>query len=270
MFRINWKTMVFCSCLLIVTATSPHPTAGLPSDNNSLDFDGDNDYLEVLDPIGLTGAFTIEAWVLVRDGAGGRICNNVSGVTGYDLDFYNGSSGMRLRFGIFNQNQIGIDFDPYVNSWTHIAVCGIGEIGQQIRVYINGDLAGTAVVDETLAASSVNLRIGCASGGSYFLDGAIDELRIWRTNLDQPTIRAYMNAVVESGHPVYNSLEGHWRFDEGAGQVAASQVHGGQHDARLGESASADTADPIWISSGVTPSERCSFGTVKAMYAGPR
>jgi hypothetical protein len=267
MFRVNWKAMVFCSCFFIVIAPTPQLAAGLPPGNNALDFDGENDYLEVLDPISLTGPFTIEAWVFVRGGAGGRICANSSGITGYDFDIAGGSSGMSLRFGIFNQNQIKVNFDAYVGSWTHVAVSGIGEIGKTVRLYINGELTETAVVDETLAASSTNLHIGCLTNGMYFFDGAIDELRIWRTELDQPTIQTYMNAIVETGHPVYNFLEGYWRFDEGTGQIAASEVVGSQLDARLGVGAGDDTADPIWITSGVTPTERCSFGTVKAMYA---
>jgi len=267
MFRVNWKAIAFCSCFLIVIATAPHPAAGFTPGNNALDFDGINDYLEVLDPISITGPFTIEAWVRVRDGAGGRICANSSGTTGYDFDIAGGSSGMYLRFGIFNQNQIKVNFDAYVGEWTHVAVIGVGEIGQNVRLYINGEVAATAVVDETLAASSTNLHIGCLTNGMYFFDGAIDELRIWRTDLDQLTLQTYMNAIVETGHPVFNFLEGHWRFDEGAGQTAASEVVGSQLDARLGEAAGEDTADPTWITSGVTPTERCSFGTVKAMYA---
>ena len=74
MFRVNWKAIAFCSCFLIVIATAPHPAAGFTPGNNALDFDGINDYLEVLDPISITGPFTIEAWVRVRDGAGEDLC----------------------------------------------------------------------------------------------------------------------------------------------------------------------------------------------------
>lgn len=267
MIRFNWKAMVLNSCFLIVIAPAPHSVAGLPIGNNALDFDGDNDYLEVFDPISLTGPFTIEAWVLVRNGAGGRICSNTSGITGYDFNFAGGSSGMYLRFAIFNQTQIKVNFDSFVGVWTHVAVSGIGEIGQNVRLFINGELAETAVVDETLSSSSTNLHIGCLTNGMYFFDGAMDELRIWRTELDQPTIQTYMNAIVETGHPVYNFLEGYWRFDEGTGQIAASEVVGSRLDAHLGEGAGDDTADPIWITSEVTPIERFSFGTVKALYA---
>jgi hypothetical protein len=267
MFKLIRRVILFAACLLGIIAAVPRPAESLPLGNSALEFDGNDDYLEVLDPISLVGPFTVEAWVLVRAGSGGRICSNVSGITGYDFDFYSGGSGMVLRFAISNNNQISTNFDTYVGTWTHVAVSGTGEIGQGVSLFINGELAETAVIDQTLLASTTNLHIGCLTSGMFFFYGAMDELRIWRTALDQTTIQTYMNAIVETGHPVYNFLEGHWRFDEGVGQVAVSAVHGGQRDARLGENAGEDTADPIWITSGVTPSERCSFGTVKAMYA---
>ena len=267
MSRLNWKTILFCSCFLTIIAAAPHPAVGLPLGNSALDFDGDNDYLAVLDPVSLTGPFTIEAWVLVRGGAGGRICANSSGITGYDFNFYDGGSGMTLRFAISNQGQINVNFDAYVGDWTHVAVRGTGDIGQDVSLFINGELAGTEVVDQRLVASSTNLHIGCLTINKYYFDGAIDELRIWSTELDQSMIQTYMNRIVDACHPEFAALEGCWRFDEGAGQIAACEVGGGLRDARLGVNLGDDTFDPIWITSGVIPAEKCSFGRVKAMFA---
>jgi len=267
MFRLNWKTILFCSCLLTVIAVAPHPAVGLPPGNNALDFDGDDDFLEVFDPVSLTGPFTIEAWVLVHDGAGGRICANSSGITGYDFNFYSGGSGMTLRFAISNQGQISVDFDAYVGVWTHVAVSGTGVIGQDVRLFINGELAQTGVVDQRLVASTTNLHIGCLTIDMYYFDGAMDELRIWNAELDQSTMQTNMNRIVDACHPEYAALKGCWCFDEGAGQIAASVVGGCQLDGYLGVNLGDDISDPVWITSGVTPAEKCSFGKVKAMYA---
>jgi hypothetical protein len=75
-----------------------------------------------------------------------------------------------------------------------------------------------------------------------------------------------MNRSVNAGHPAYGALEGYWRFDEGAGQTAVSEVGGGQCDARLGVDIGEDAADPTWITSGVTSVETWSLGRLKAVY----
>lgn len=263
MLRLNSCVCACAGIALMIGAMAPSPAEGQPPIHYALDFDGVDDYAEVSDPVSLTGPFTIEAWVFYRGGSG-RICANSMGITGYDFDIANS----RLRFAISNQNQISTDFGAYVGQWTHVAVRGIGEIGADVSLFINGELAATATIDDTLVASTTNLHIGCLTIGMYFLDGALDELRVWNAELDESTIQAYMHATVDAGHPRYASLQGYWCFDEAGGQVATCQVGGGMRDARLGADPAEDDADPVWVASGVLPIETVRFGDVKAEYLG--
>lgn len=55
-------------------------------------------------------------------------------------------------------------------------------------------------------------------------------------------------------------------YDGGSGQIAASEVHAGARDGRLGVNLGDDTQDPSWVISGITSSLQRSLGWLKSMY----
>ncbi len=74
-------------------------------------------------------------------------------------------------------------------------------------------------------------------------DGRIDEVEIWYDALSPSEIAEYYDWV-NDGLP--SDLLAHWRFDDGAGQVAADSSGNGFH-AQLGVNAKADPSDPDWV-----------------------
>ena len=164
---------------------------------NALSLDGTDDYVALgtiaSAPTG-DGARTVEFWLKTSDTATG----SVKKVFAY------GGTGQYERFSVGIENgDIGVEsnnsevvWDTAVNdgSWHHIAVSypGSGGIGAS-SVYVDG----TAITTEksnwqgTQALATVNsdAYIGSLDGSSLFLDGTVDELRVWNTARSQTDIQ---------------------------------------------------------------------------------
>jgi len=234
--------------------------------NHALDFDGTNDYVEVPDPVNLDGVFTLEAWVLVRTATmGGRIISNRAGADGYTLDVFDDDVDIELRLALNGGNAVTADFASHMNQWTHVAVTWAGTTDITARAFINGQLAGENGFGGTINPSPGNLMIGTMQG-AFLFDGLIDEVRIWSTEIEEGTIEAWMDRAVTDDHPARDALEGYWRFDEGSGQVASSEVNSPALDGELGSTPGADDNDPTWAASGATPVREISVGRLKERY----
>lgn len=232
--------------------------------NFALDFDGVDDYAEIGDSLSLTGPLTLEAWVLVRSGTNpSTIVANMFG-TGYALDVWDDGSSVVLRLAFDGVVRGQADFMPYLGTWTHVAATWGGS-GTGTDLYINGARAGGSAFAGTLGASTQNLRLGSRPGTSTYLDGVLDEVRIWSAKVDGPTLQSWMSSVPTAAHPDFASLEGYWRFDEGSGQSAASEVGPPALTGRLGATSSAEASDPAWTA-GPTSVRPMTLGRLKAMY----
>src|SRR6476469_5012354 len=108
--------------------------------------------------------------------------------------------------------------------WTHLAVtydCA------KIRLYVNGDLAGTETVDDGPEASSGPLRVGCDEDNGEFA-GRIDEVRIYNRALSPGEVAADKGAPLQT--PQATPIAA-YSFDEGEGEVATDLT--GNHDGVL-------------------------------------
>jgi hypothetical protein len=238
-------------------------------DNFALDFDGMDDYVEVPDAVNLSGPFTFEAWVLVRDAASsGRIFSNRVGSSGYEWDVQAFPETV-LRLTINGDIRATAPFGAFIGEWTHVAATWAGSGGGgQTTLYINGSEAGSGSHTGLIAFSIGQLRFGrqAGAGTGFQFDGAMDELRIWSSELDAATIQAWMSQAVTGSHPAFAALEGYWRFDEGTGQAATTEVNSPGRDGRLGLSSEANSSDPTWVASGAVPLRRLSMGQLKRTF----
>ena len=195
------------------------------SENNALQLDGNGAFAWVPDNSALdpTNQLTVEAWVysdrydynswqeFVMKGG-----NSSSTPRQYFIRPYEGSG--RLEFAFHDSNN---DLhnqksnDTLVNgNWYHVA--GVYD-GEYMRVYINGVLEGED--DEgafTIQQSSGMLAFGRLGDiDAEYLDGKIDEVRIWNVARTQTQIVSTMNKTL--GPEYYSSadsgLVGYWRFD---------------------------------------------------------
>jgi len=234
----------------------------------ALEFDGVDDYVEVGDPLDFNGPFTVEAWIYARSGVdGGRFVSTRTGASGWEMDVseFKGATDLRLSF---NGVVVGLaDFTPYLSTWTHVAGTWEGPgLTATARLYINATEVDSRSYPESIVASGTNLLFGWDGGGQGYYDGLLDEVRIFDTVVDQPTLAAWMHAHATSDHPDFASLVGDWRMDEGAGQTASSELGSPTLDGRLGDTAGPEASDPTWTASDVVPVREVSVGEVKERY----
>jgi len=185
----------------------------LHGQDNSINFDGNNDYILISDhnQLDLTDNYTIEAWIFPEQFtwlAGIVSKYQSTGANGYILRLTDQSPYSGLGFdeattsiGVLNSNQ-----------WYHIAAVNNNGIR---TIYINGtefNLSGSSL---NVSANSNPIRIG-SDYGSRFFKGRIDEVRIWNVPRNQSEINELMEANLSGSE---NGLVAYYTFDEGSGDT---------------------------------------------------
>ena len=161
-------------------------------------FDGEDDYLCTPDLIHASQAGTISLWANVRSWEVGPQGTYFWAATagepfrrwdGINLGAHPKCVGdSRLLFGVWHGSWHWAASDgliPETNTWYHLAGTW-GEGG--IKLYVNGALAGQNTFEPTPPKSAVNL-IGSSSWQGSFIDGSIDEVRIYDRMLTEEEVR---------------------------------------------------------------------------------
>lgn len=153
--------------------------------NNGLDFDGVNDFVQIGAPMPLSGStdFTIEAWVKpavidnawhgflgLRPTSGFWIPSMWVGPNG-SLNIY--ANGFTNSVNTFYNMSVPNFFTA--NKWTHVAWV---KNGSNFIFYKDGVQVATMQAEATLRYSNEHFTIGKLDN---FLNGSIDEVRIWNT-----------------------------------------------------------------------------------------
>lgn len=245
--------------LAIAGLASLPATAGIGS---ALDFGG-SDYVEVDDTVEVSGPLTIEAWILFR-GTTGHVVSNKNSFGGYELGVIDLGTHVALRFRIGNSTY-DATITGYQGAWVHVAATWAGEVDGTVTLYLDGESVATYSHELAQDTMEGSLWIGSRNATQFFFDGVIDELRVWSTDLDEATIASWRTQVVDGSHPEVAALEGYWRFEEGTGQAAASEVSSPTRDGVLGSTSGEDDRDPAW-SGGVVPTASTSVSGIKARF----
>jgi hypothetical protein len=188
------------------------------SQNNCLDFDGTDDYVDCGDNVALQVAQgTIEGWFKTNS-------TSVQFVAGIPYDdgsiwdppfvgLHIGTSNNTCRFWL-NVNGINREFSGgtvNLNQWYHIALT---YDGNNALGYLNGTIVANNLnqFGNILYSGSPSFQIGNRSlqAQGEFFDGEIDDIRIWNVARTQTEIQNNMNtelAGTESG------LLSYWKFD---------------------------------------------------------
>lgn len=136
----------------------------------------------------------------------------------------------------------GLDDIP-LGTWVHLA--GTFD-GSDIRLYVNGALAGTQSNPGTaINLSEVRICI-FAVGTTDLMDGAIDEVRWWNIVRSGQDISADYMQVLSGNEP---GLVGYWRFEESSGQDLLDSSGNG-NNGFLGSTSSPGSDDPTRIAEG--------------------
>jgi len=105
--------------------------------NNALEFDGSNDYVNLSSPTSLDelgqGSYTIEAWKKTSNtDARQTIAGNWDGLPAYVLELYNTGN---LRFYV-NDTEYNSSTEVDDGQWHHAA--GVRELNSNIKMYVDG------------------------------------------------------------------------------------------------------------------------------------
>lgn len=172
---------------------------GRPGGFGCLDFDGSNDYVNILGTTSstfmLTNPFTIACWYKF---------------TGSTSLLYVMSIGRSFRQIGFRTRSLGANIDLYRdgtivestglslgNQWHHLA--GTYD-GTNIALYVDGQQIGTAASGSASDASPVTWKIGSDAVGGQCFQGGIDDVFVF-TNWKSPTEVLALYNDSRLGHP---------------------------------------------------------------------
>lgn len=218
------KALVYL-VLAVMTVFLPHMIFAQGA-GNMLNFGDNTDKVEVADADALdvgTGNFTIEAWIKLTT------CNSwgVIAEKGESNIWFNNSysfginhTGNHIRFkgnwsgGVELDSDISLD----LNKWYHVV--GVRD-GNNAYIYINGikDINENNSCSGGAETDGKKLMIG-SDAPSQYLDGSMDELRIWNVARTESQIRYWMHKT--DGLLSQTGLVSVWHFNEST--VGASSV----------------------------------------------
>lgn len=200
----NWSVVYEPQSVIIRFA----PTA----ENNAINFDGIDDYIDVPHNIGL--AQTIEFMfnpAVVNPTANGQVVmsfnNSSDQFVGY-LDMLPGVTGETLVIQNGTGNAIYTDY-PFGNDWYHIAIKPKSGVYRQI--FVNGVAIATNALNHPPLFSINSMQISGANNSNYF-EGSLDELRLWNVDRTESEIYAHYDAVID---PSNSNLLAVYQFDHG-------------------------------------------------------
>jgi len=171
----------------------------------TLNFDGQNDYVEVNSIAGLptgTSAFTLSVWINPKSMTDNYIIS-------YGNTVNNGLNSLGLSSTsvchYFWGNDQCVEVGNITNRWTHVAVT---YDSTNIRIYVNGTLVLTQAPSATPNVQSSNLEIGIRlSDKLAAFNGSIDEVRIYDYALSSDHISTLFNTKIVKAMP--NSGDGY-------------------------------------------------------------
>lgn len=182
---------------------------------NALDFDGVDDFVSFSAP-NFT-AYTIEAWVYLNTSNNFQsVIRYTPGGAGTSHHIVTDADG-HFQHYTFDGNVRTVTSSTVasIGQWYHVAI--VAENGGMARLYINGQEEGTPTAIGTLFTGGTQFIIGDQSvvGGATvtnYLDGRVDDLRIWDDVRSQTEIQSDMlNDLV--GNEA--NLLGDYSFDQG-------------------------------------------------------
>lgn len=236
------------TCALAVTfiCFAPLLSPAQPTGPGSaLSFDGTDAYVALATTGSLTGTFTVELWANPNSTTGMQLIDSrfLPKEFGFDLQLHNGN----LIHGDIGNGTTWwkVNFDAYFpytpGEWHHFAVT---VTPTNYLVYGDGALVGFGGFAPTVNGDSVlfdndhSVGIGWSGYPGNFMDGQLDEVRIWSTARSGEEIQANMCRSLTGAEP---GLMGYWRFDEGKDStVADASGHG--FDGTL-------INGPVWVDS---------------------
>ena len=220
-----------------------------------MQFDGSNDRVTIANTAALNPSqLTVECWVNFAQLASGNNWEWIVGkgpntTTGNYLLAQGGSSGNFM-----------FELTPYTSNWSvtggsnlqadrwyHVA--GTYD-GQTIKIYIDGVLQGSKTVGTVVLGTTASLYLGSNNGSQNYLNGSLDEVRLWNCARSQDEIRAIMQTHLNGNE---TGLVAYWDFNEEVTSQDVLDKTANANNGLLGSSSSAESSDPTRVGRSAPP-----------------
>ena len=207
----------------------------------ALGFAGGNQYVSV--PIDVPETeYTVEFWFRTEDPNAGLFCvvdANLGG-GGHDRHIHLTDGNVRIRTWSGPGMEVSEGLNLADGKWHHIAHVISYELGGQF-VYMDGELVIEGIKDMSDFDWQQHINIGFSNdAASQYLNGQLDELRIWDYALEEEEIQARMNKPL-SGDEEW--LLAYYNFDQADGDTL-TDLSGNEYDGTL-----VNFAESGWTSS---------------------
>ncbi|MCE2804196.1 MAG: LamG domain-containing protein, partial [Gemmataceae bacterium] len=207
----------------IVTAGSnlayTEGTAG-GSGGGALQFDGVNDYVNIPsnDALSLgTGNMTVELWTKMSLTQSGVYPNFIGCRSSTGNGFMIFASGGNLAIQIAGTNTIS-STPVQDNTWHHIALV---RTGNSFVGYVDGVQALTFTSSSSITGSDMTLGWDIGNPSQTYLNGFLDEVRVWNVARSLSDLTANRNGTIGGGS---SGLVAYYKLDESSGAIAANSA----------------------------------------------
>ena len=217
------------------------------SQNFSIKFDGDNDYVEVVNSALFnfgTNDFTLEHWFKTDGSLSGHFTASIIklGSNNHYYEIIPRNTNYGYPSFHFCNGDLSSDYHAIATStvddgnWHHL--CGVRQ-SDTIFFYIDGDLEGQAtMVSNANADNTGTLKFKPYSYTGTPIDVYMDEVRIWDRALSASEVLA--NSTTCSLTGTETGLIGYWNFNEGTGTITYDQTSNGNNGTLIN--------GPVWSS----------------------
>lgn len=226
-FKTYWKKFSFTFCLAFFLLLTTFLNA---QTNYAISMNGTSTSYVDLGTINTTGnfssGFTIECWV--KWGAFGnwaRICDFGNGAGSDNIVLTLQSTSQSLYFGVFQGGTASNITGPnnlVTGRWYHIAATEDGS--GNAKLYIDGVnvLSGTLNVPNNVSHTTCYIGQSNWSGNDY-MNGMVDEFRIWNVARTQAQIKQYMFKSID---PTTSGLIAYYHCNENGGTTLTNSCTG--------------------------------------------
>ena len=222
-FADNWQG----SWVQFGTPGAPNSSESV---NNSLHFDGMDDYVDV--NVNTENDFSISGWFKFETADNGNAIIASNSNDFIRIDTYENQKyfGYNSPTGANHRGATALS----ENTWYHFAVT---RSGSDLSFYLNGDFDGSFNEPSTVLDW---VKIGVHRNGSqHHFHGNIDEVSIWNVAQTQEQIQANMSFEISGTE---EGLVGYWNFNEGEGTILTDLSGNGNHGMIYGATWSDDGA----------------------------
>ena len=196
-------------CITIVTVEAKAQS------NYALNFNGTNQYVGIGIPLSNNTSYTKEAWVYSTSNTGSR---NI--ISSTNAPFWINAGILQAGHG-GNYSQVTDATTFPLNKWTHVAVT-YDAATTTMRLYRDGILVNT---NTGIASnySSENTYIATHAGAGSYLQGMIDEVRIWDVARTQAQLKSNL---IEAPANNASGLTAYLKMNNGSGATATNSTGG--------------------------------------------